>query len=220
MRSRPRVLYRIRVNLLIMDLFNKLLKMLNSQNDGSVKSDEESSQDRIGVSFEMTPPEDSIDPDYLQDVIAEFYDASKSNAEVIAGCIEEGYFEGYGYDKITRNVKEEGVELERDEIRTIIWTELGGVQTRQNITDAHEQATKRDFVNGVEWSVPNDERGCSPVCEATTEEIDARGGSVSVAELQQILRAKAEKYEDGTPERMDDWIPHKKCRCTVMKALG
>lgn len=181
-------------------------------------SDEESLADGVEVSFDMTPPEDSIDPDYLQDVIAEFYDASKSNAEVIAGCIEEGYFEGYGYDKVARNVKKAGIELERDEIYTIVWTELGGVQTRRNIMDAHE-AIEQDIVNGVEWLVPNDERGCSPVCEATAEEIDSRDGFVSVSELHQILRAKAEKYDDGTPERMDDWIPHKECRCTIIKEI-
>lgn len=96
-------------------------------------------------------------------MIAEFYDASTSNAEVIAGCIEEGYFEGYGYDKVAQNVKEADMELERDEIYTIVWTELGGVQTRRNITDAHE-AIKGDVATGVEWSVPNNERGCSQDC--------------------------------------------------------
>lgn len=166
----------------------------------------------------MMPPEDSIDVDHLQGVITEFYDVSQSNSKVIAECIENGYFEGYGYDKITRKVKEEGVALDRDQIYTIVWTELGGVQTRRNIADAHEQA-KRDFVNGVEWSVPNDERGCSTVCEATAEEIEVRGGAVSVPVLQEILRTNAEKY-DGTPERMDDWIPHNRCRCTILKSLG
>ena len=202
-----------------MDLISRLWEMLKSGNRKPGRPDEDVTQDSTGISFEMTPPEDSIDPDYLKDVIAEFYDVSRSDVEVITECIEEGYFEGYGYDKITRNVKEEGIELGRDEIHTIVWTELGGVQTRRNIADAHKQATEKEFVTGVEWSVPGDERGCSPVCEATAEEIDARGGSVSVPELQEILRANAEKYEDGTPERMDDWIPHKECRCTIIKAI-
>lgn len=202
-----------------MGLFDEIRDSLRSPDEGDGKCGEKSPQVETGISFEMTPPEDSIDPDYLQDTIVDYYDVSEPDAEVTAVCIKEGYFEGYGYDKITRNAKEAGVELERDEIHTIVWSELGGVQTRRNIADAHERVTESDFVIGVEWSVPDDERGCSPVCEATAEEIDDRGGAVSVPELQKILRRNAEKNDDGTPKRMDNWIPHKECRCTVITIL-
>jgi len=107
-----------------MRLFSNLREMINSQSKDGSKPDNAASQEGGGISFDMMPPEDSIDVDHLQGVITEFYDVSQSNSKVIAECIENGYFEGYGYDKITRKVKEEGVALDRDQIYTIVWTEL------------------------------------------------------------------------------------------------
>ncbi|MHC3439570.1 hypothetical protein ACYJ1Y_16130 [Natrialbaceae archaeon A-gly3] len=208
-----------------MGLFDSIRDKLASSNESDgkdVKTGGESEQSAgvdAEISFNMTPPKGSIDLEYLQQIIEDYYDVPESDAGIVAECIEEGHFEGYGYDKIARNARDAGADLDRERSMEIVWTELGGVQTRRNIAKAHKRINESDFVAGVEWSVPNDERGCSPVCEAAAEEIADRGGSVSVPELKTILTEKAEKYDDGTPERMDDWIPHKECRTTPIEVM-
>lgn len=199
-----------------MGLFDKIRDAFDSPDDTAEDALNTSTKADVGVSFDMEPPKDTIDLDDLKASIIEYHRASEADADVISSKIEEGYSEGYGYDKIVRNAQDEGLSIDRDETHTIVWTEFAGIQMRRNAGDAHEQVVKSDFVRGVEWSVPDDDRGCSDVCEATADEISNRGGAVSVPELQSILRSKAKQYDDGMPERVDDWIPTKECRCTII----
>lgn len=211
-----------------MGLLDKLRGILGSTESSNNDMEVTASENVEGVTLTaqvgtvdsdiFSPPEDSVDLDYLETVIEEFYEITRTDARLIAESVYEGYMEGYGYDKVARHAKDAGVEIDRDEIQTIVWTETSGLQTQRIISKFYERIAE-GTIEGVEWSVPDDERGCSPVCESTQEAIDNQGGSVSVDELYSLLKEFSEKYDDGTPSRIDDWIPHKECRSTVMAAL-
>lgn len=73
------------------------------------------------------------------------------------------------------------------------------------------------------WVNPQDHR-TTPVCAETIEEIEDRGGSVTMPELKEILRLKAQAYEGtseggGTPSRVDLFEPHYGCRSTVVREV-
>ncbi|WP_282352600.1 hypothetical protein [Haloferax volcanii] len=165
--------------------------------------------------FNMDPMPRELSRDEHRDIIHEFYDVTQSQAEKLIDAIITGHREGWGYDKTARHVDQEGLDLPREQIKTIIWNEEAGIMTRFHVRQVQES----DVVSGVEWMLPGD-GGVSPVCEATAEEIEKQGGSVSVEELQTILFANAQKFEDGTPERVQHWIPHDRCRCTLQKTIG
>lgn len=84
-----------------------------------------------------------------------------------------------------------------------------------NTTRMEGYREQNDGDGSYYWGGPDDRRN-TKVCEEIKAEIDARGGSVSYEELQSILRKYAEKYEGtrqgGTPERVDEWVPHYECR--------
>ncbi len=54
------------------------------------------------------------------------------------------------------------MELERDEIYTIVWTELGGVQTRRNITDARSRILLEGEPERAEFPVSATDRQDEP----------------------------------------------------------
>lgn len=67
-----------------------------------------------------------------------------------------------------------------------------------------------------DWVGPDDEH-TTDICREVKEELERRGGEVPYEVLEDILREKAQKYEDrgGTPHRVGELIPHFGCRRTV-----
>lgn len=165
--------------------------------------------------FNIDPMPRELSRDEHRDIIHEHYDVTQSQAEKLIDAITTGHGEGWGYDKTARYAGQEGLDLSREQIKTIVWNEEAGIMNRFQV----RQVQGSDVVSGVEWMLPGD-GDASPVCEATAEEIEKQGGSVSVEELQTILFANAQKFENGTPERVQHWIPHDRCRCTLQKTIG
>lgn len=54
------------------------------------------------------------------------------------------------------------------------------------------------------------------ICVETRDEIESRGG-VSMTELTRILLEESEEHEEGTPERMEHWTPHERCKSAVVR---
>lgn len=150
-----------------------------------------------------------------RDIIFEHYDVTQDQADKLVSAVITGHKEGWGYDKTARHANKKGIDLPRKQVKTIIWNEESGIMTRFHV----RQVQDANFVSGVKWMLPGNGE-ISPVCEVTAEEIEEKGGSVSVEELQTILFANAQKFEDGTPERVQHWIPHNRCRCSLQKRLG
>lgn len=74
-----------------------------------------------------------------------------------------------------------------------------------------------------DWVGPTDHR-TTPTCRECKQEIQDRGGSVTMPTLRSILRQKAQEYEGdraggGTPDRVDQWLPHYNCRHTLVRRV-
>ena len=100
-------------------------------------------------------------------------------------------------------------------IKTIFWTEQRSVQIEDSIKKYREES----ITSKVRWDGPSEE-DISPVCKGAVEEIKRRGGSVEIKDLQQILREKAEGFDEGTPGRMDHWVPHERCKSVISPVIG
>lgn len=200
-----------------MDLFDRVRRALSSDNtiDEKTTTDQDKSDDSgVGISFNLTPPEDAFDPDWLRSVLTDYYTVPADDADLFVRAIKEGYFEGYGYRKVARNADRLGIDLPREESTTIVWNEMAGITTRQNIRRYRDQTV----TTTVEWLLPGD-GDVSPICRETAATIENRGGSVTIDELQQILYSNAEAHDDGHPERVKHWVPHDRCRCSISPAF-
>ena len=107
--------------------------------------------------------------------------------------------------------------LEKERIDAIWWTERHSVQMFNSL----DEDLDVDLTMEYSWSTAGDDQ-VHPVCEEIAEEIENCGGSVPLEQLQEILREKAEKYEDqgGTPERVDHLVVHEKCRSAILPSVG
>lgn len=194
--------------------------------------------DRIFGRDDEQPPEDSVkshienpeesnillDPDALEgkvhvsrrtEIIDTHYDdVTRAEAEFIAETLQE-YMETYDLEKTeAKNRIEERTGLNRDRVTEILWTERSSVQKCDEIRG------KQNMPLSFEWSVGNDP--CSPICAEVEEATRGSEETFSVAELQGLLEKKAEKYADegGTPERMEHWVPHHKCKATLRTSIA
>jgi len=193
-----------------MGLFKKLMDALESTDDQSAASDE----------FDPRESDILLDPELLEgkvnverraEIINTHYDDVTSEEAQLISDVLKTYSETYELQKHEAKKKiQEETRLSRDRVTTIFWTERASIQ----FCDAIRKYQQQDVVTKVEWMVTEDS---SPICRETADEIEERGEAVPAEELQSILREKARKYKDegGTPERMDHWVPHKKCNCSV-----
>lgn len=175
--------------------------------------DEENAEagDGMGISFDMDAPDRVLPREDLQSLVETHYDVNSGQAELLTNAILKGHEEGWGYDKTARHADREDLGLPREQIKTVVWNETHGIRLRHDAIDKRESSV----LAGVKWMLPGD-GDSSPVCQATAAEIEERGGSVSVDTLQDIFQEKAEMYEDGMPERVEHWVVHDRCRCSML----
>lgn len=198
------------------DWFKEYLFGVNDEGANNDRGEGSDRNDHHGIlSSNLGTDASSLQVARLSSVIEEYYGTSSDDAKVLAEMVKEGLEEGLGYGKISRMAEDEGVELSRDEIMTILWTEKAGFRTRESVRRYNQQEQAVD----VDWLVPRDHDGVSPVCIEISDEIDRRGGSVSLEELHTIIREQAQKHAEGTPERVDDWIPHKRCKSAITPSI-
>lgn len=160
------------------------------------------------------PPRERVDLDRRAEIIATHYDpVTREQAESLAGILKEEMDSSKHSPREVRKRFETEVGLDRELAERILRVEMGSVQTEDSV----RRYTEDGFEPQVNWLLPGD-GDVHPVCKAIADEIESRGGAVSVEELHSIFREKASEFEEegGTPERVDHWVAHDgNCRCTI-----
>jgi len=122
--------------------------------------------------------------------------------------------QGWSVNSIVGRIVDEFEWLEADDARNIVRSEVAAV-----LNKAREVAYRaRPDEVMVDWSGPSDSH-TTVICETVKERINAEGGSVPIEELKEILRDVSSEYREkgGTPERVEEYIPHYQCRHTLVQ---
>lgn len=159
--------------------------------------------------------EDRVNVERRTQIICDHYDVEEAQAKVIAEKLKTELEDpsGWAMDPVRHELEEE-LDLSDDLIETIVWTESASIQVMDTVRNYLER-NEPDHVYKIQAS--NDSR-THPLIREAADEIEEQSG-VALHELKTILIEKAEKYADegGTPERMDHWVPHERCRFTVVR---
>lgn len=129
--------------------------------------------------------------------------------------------QGWSVHSLTEDLSDEFASLSRKQAETIARNETAAI-----MNTAREEAYKsRPDEDEYEyyWSNPQDHR-TTDVCNEIIEEIESQGGAVDLPTLKDILLDKAQKYANdpdngGTPQRVDEWLPHFECRSTFVREV-
>lgn len=122
--------------------------------------------------------------------------------------------QGWSINSIVGRLVDDFEWLDPDDARNIVRSEVAAV-----LNKAREVAYRaRPDEVMVDWQGPSDS-STTIICQTIKEEIESRGGSVPIEELTEILREVAREYVDegGTPERVEEYVPHYQCRHTMVK---
>lgn len=188
--------------------------------DPAIEDSEAPLHERSDVLLDPELLEGKVDPIRRSEIITTHYeDVSPEQARAIADVLERLMT---GYELSQNDAKKEiqsATGLPREKVNTIVWTEQGSIQTLDSISRRREDSVASRIT--FQWSVPGN-GDVFPGCREVENIVENRGGSVPIDELQSLLREKAEKYSEqgGTPERMDHWVPHERCRSCVSVTVG
>lgn len=145
------------------------------------------------------------------EIILEHYDVTGIQAKNIAEILDQQVSEkqsGVSLDDIIDEIID-STELDQDIASTISRTEYASI----TITNRVNKYRSQGFGDADYKLVVKD---CHEICMNARDEIDNRDG-VPLDELQSILRENAESHQDGTPDRVDHWVPHQKCKGTITR---
>jgi len=198
-----------------MGIFDRLRRALGGDSDKMTESrsgkDAAAPNVSAGVSFDIDRGE-MADVDRRAGIIDEHYDdVDTEEARYIAKRVKSYVEEDLRKSEMRSDIVEE-TKLDRDRVVEITWTERASIQKEKDIRDYPQAAA----VIGLQLLGAEDDH---PVCAAAQEEIEERGGAVEPDVLQDILREAAEEHEEGTPNRMDHWSPHPKCKVSLSPVL-
>lgn len=122
---------------------------------------------------------------------------------------------GWSIETIANDLTDEFEGISDNQAETIARTEVAAV-----LNDARAKAYEASDVElDFYWSGPDDEH-TTDLCTEIKQEIENRGGYVSMDTLRKILRRKARKYrsDGGLPERVSSLLPHYSCRHTAVRS--
>lgn len=162
--------------------------------------------------------EDMVNVEKRSEIIETYYDSiSSRQAQTIAEILED---QMTGYELSRHEAKKKicsQTDVTRDLAEEIFWTETRSIQ----MLDTMRQYQEENVIQSVEWLGPGDDN-VFPGCREVENIVAERGGSIPLGELQDLLQQKARKYSEqgGTPERMDHWVPHRKCRYSMSPVAG
>ena len=172
-------------------------------------------------------------PDFVQDLIEEVIEQtdwdwdqfeSLSNTEVqrLEEVLQEVMTQPDGWT-IGELAEEIGDEFDLDQGPALgIARDTAHSTLNTTREEAYEQMEGSEQFE-YSWIGPDDD-DTTPTCEEIKAEIEDRGGAVPMDELKDILREKAEKYENtreggGTPGRVDVFEAHFQCRHTFVREV-
>lgn len=200
-----------------MGLFERISDFL-----GNEQSEKQDTDQPLHEQYDML-----LDPELLEDmvnvekrseIIATHYDSISSSQALTITEIIERQMTGYEISRYEAKKKiRSQTDVSRDLAEAIYWTETRSIQT----LDTARRYQEEFEIESVKWMGPGDD-DVFPGCREVENIVAERGGSIPLGELQNLLRQKAEKYAEqgGTPERMDHWVPHRKCRYSLSPVVG
>jgi hypothetical protein len=174
--------------------------------------------------------DDETIPEYVKQAVLDVIEAgvvwdkfdgySKQTADAVRNSLEENLTQpqGWSLKSLVNDLLDMYPGMGERKAMNIVRTETSAIfnTARQQAYEDREDADNYVYY----WQGPDDHR-TTEVCKEIREEVEQRGGSVTLRELKNILHDKARKYEGtregGTPERADEWVPHYQCRSTFVR---
>ena len=145
------------------------------------------------------------------EIILEHYDVTAVQSKTIAEILDQ-QFSGESSGVVVDDLIEEIIErtdLDKDIASTIALTENSSIALTNSINKYQSQGLgDADYQLIV--------KDCHEICMDVRDDVEDRDG-FPLNELQSMLRENAESYPDGTPERMDHWVPHEKCKAVITR---
>lgn len=122
---------------------------------------------------------------------------------------------GWSIETIADDLTDDFEGISQQQAETIARTEVAAVLNKARSMAYDASGEELRFY----WSGPSDKH-TTDLCEEVKTEIENRGGYVDKQTLKQLLRKKARKFKDdgGTPERVDSFLPHYRCRHTLVRS--
>ena len=197
-----------------MGLFDRFKSALGTD----AGENQEKSSDESGP-FSAPPEEvleDQVDIDRRSGIIAEYYDVTEAEATAIAECLN-GHLSGAQSSSHFEMLEDVSsiVSLPTDSVEEMIMTESSSISNLRRARSYSQRSNSATYV--YDWTGPSDHR-TSQICIEAEKEIEEHGGALPLDDLQDLLRETAARYPDeGTPERMDHWVPHHKCRHVIVR---
>lgn len=126
--------------------------------------------------------------------------------------------QGWSLDSLLNDLKDHYPEKENEYLLNILRNETSALlnTAREEAYELREDSDEYLF----DWIGPNDHR-TTDTCLSIEERVEDEGGAVPMERLKQILYEEAVAHADdeGTPERVDDWMPHWQCRRTFTRRV-
>lgn len=189
---------------------------------------EPSEGDDLSKAPDMWESNDEV-PEFVKDFIEEVikqnvvFDSFSNLPHTAALKIEELFREnlkqpqGWSVHSLVNDIQDAFPSVSSSQAENIARTETAAI-----MNSAREEAYKqRDDEEEYKyyWSNAQDHR-TTDLCNDIIEEVESRGGAVPLDELRTIVRAAARSYDYGTPNRVDEWMAHYKCRSTFVRDVS
>jgi hypothetical protein len=123
--------------------------------------------------------------------------------------------QGWSTNSVAKRLENEFSWMDSEQAENIARMEVAAVlNTAKSVM--YKAAEPTDEVWEYKWVGPSDSE-TTALCEEVKSEISDRGGQVPLTVMKDILREEAREYANkgGTPERVEEYIPHYQCRHTL-----
>jgi len=122
--------------------------------------------------------------------------------------------QGWSTASIANNLQQKFDWMTQDRAEIIARQEVAAVlnKAREVAYRARPDADQMVF----DWVGPDD-GDTTDICHDIKSRIAAKGGATTLDQLKDILKEVAEKYDYGTPKRVEQLLPHFQCRHTIMQ---
>lgn len=209
-----------------MKVLEKLKGLLGTRESPAPVESAEPEPDDDAASEEQTVPARST-PEWMEDyervevdrratIIETHYEAiGPDEAGRIADILDRALTSDGGYKtwEVQQEIEDE-LGLSTRLVDRLVETEIASIEVLNKVERLYERGEDDELFI---WDGPRDERN-HPLCEDVRDEIDRRGG-VTLDELSTLMLEMATEYEahGATPQRLDHWSPHEKCRFSVKR---
>lgn len=157
------------------------------------------------------------DVEVRSDIIERHYDGiSSTHSRKIAEILCKEFTQGGTSARGMADEVMEHTSLSEERTFEIVNTERTAMS---NLRKVQAYSERDDFSHHVfRWIGPNDHR-TTEICRGIKCDIESQGGAVPLDTLRSLIKGHAEQHENGTPERYDEFCPHRECRHTLNRQV-